>query len=188
MYGEGSVDGERPIRIYLRENPGEPQSPIVNGKCSVPGDACTVPVSEGEAQYWASAADGRYAFYTEDERLYRFNAEPKENLGSREALTAPGAGVLGVLGASEDGKSVYFVAKGVLSGAGSEGASPVEGEPNLYLSDDGATPVFIGTLSAADDYHVEPFFGSGSVSAGYAYGEWVAGLAQRTSRVTGNGD
>ena len=38
---------------------------------------------------------------------------------TREALTAAGAGVKGVIGASEDGESVYVVASGVL-GCGCE--------------------------------------------------------------------
>ena len=148
VYWSSLEDGvARPTGLYLRVNPGEPQSPVVNGRCSVAGDACTVLVSGGEAQYWASAAEGRYAFYTEGEGLYRFNAEPEANQVSRETVAGSGAGVLGVLGVSNDGESVYFVAKGVLAGASSEGAKPVEGEPNLYLWRDGAAPIFIGTLS-----------------------------------------
>ncbi len=155
-----SLEDEKPVGLYVRENPGEPQSPIVNGRCSVSTDACTSLVSSGEAQYWASAANGRYAVYTEGQGLYRFNAEPKEGGVSREILAGPSAGVVGVLGVSADGDSVYFVAKGVLAGASGEGAEPVEGEPNLYLWHDGAAPVFIGTLSRADGSKVQPFYGS----------------------------
>ncbi|HXP99156.1 MAG TPA: fibronectin type III domain-containing protein [Solirubrobacteraceae bacterium] len=187
LYGERKVAAERPTGLYLRADPGEPQSPVVNGRCSVPGDACTVPVSEGEAQYWASAADGRYAFYTEGEGLYRFNAEPEVNKVSREVVAGSGAGVLGVLGVSNDGESVYFVAKGVLAGASSEGANPVEGEPNLYLWHDGAAPIFIGTLSERDGSEVQPFTSNPSYEPPYLYGDWQAGLGHRTSRVTGSG-
>ena len=182
--GEGKIAGERPTGLYLRENPGEPQSQIVNGQCSVPSDACTVQVSGGEAQYWASAADGRYAFYTEDGELYRFDAESKDGQGSREVLAGPGAGLVGVLGASEDGKNVYFVATGVLPTESGEGAKPVENEPNLYLSNGGATPVFIGTLTWEDGSHVEPF---NLTLVHLEAGDWQPGLAKRTSMVTSDG-
>ena len=177
---------QRPTGLYLRENPTEPQSPVVNGRCSVASDACTVQVTAGEAQYWASAADGRYALYSEAGGLYRFDAEPEVGHSSRETVAEPSAGVIGVLGVSEDGENVYFVARGVLSGAGSEGLVPVEGEPNLYFSHDGAAPVFISTLSEADGGNVEPFIAFEQGSAGY-FGDWQLGLGHRTARVTGDG-
>ena len=192
VYWSSLESGVRPTGIYLRENPMEPQSPVVNGRCSVSGDACTVQVSDGdEAQYWASAANGRYAFYTENEVLYRSDAEQEADNGQllREALTGPGSGVLGVLGVSEDGKSAYFVAKGILAGASSEGTMPVEGEPNLYLSRANGPLIYVGTLSEEDGSEVQPFSGIGGLSSPeYGYGDWQAGLDRRTSRVTGNGD
>ncbi len=177
---------ERPTGLYLRENPGEPQSPVVNGKCSVPSDACTVQVSAGEAQYWASAANGRYAFYGEGGGLYRFDAESEAGGGSREVLASADAGVMGVLGASEDGEDVYFVATGVLAGGNSEGADPVEGAPNLYLSRGVGSPVFIATLSSADGGESVPY--GGLIVTGFGeFGDWQAGLGHRTARVTGDG-
>ena len=177
---------ERPTGLYLRENPEEPQSPVVNGKCSVPSDACTVQVSAGEAQYWASAANGRYAFYSEGGGLYRFDAEPVSSGSSRRVLASPNAGVMGVLGASEDGEDVYFVATRTLAGANSEGADPVEGEPNLYLSHGGDSPLFIATLSMEDGSKILPFSGVEGGKAGN-FGDWQAGLGHRTARVTGDG-
>ena len=47
----------------------------------------------------------------------------------------------GVVQISEDGSYVYFVAEGTLA------AGAVAGEPNLYVSHDGGTPVFIATLA-----------------------------------------
>ncbi len=176
---------ERPTGLYLRENPGGPQSPVVNGECSVPSDACTVQVSAGEAQYWASAANGRYAFYSEGGGLYRFDAEPGPGGSSRRVLASPDAGVMGVLGASEDGEDVYFVATEVLAAGNSEGADPVEGEPNLYLSHDGNSPVFIATLSVRDGSGVLPFSEFGGTFGNF--GDWQPGLGHRTARVTGDG-
>ena len=97
------------------------------------GGVRTGQVSAGSAQYWTSAEGGRYAFYVESEQLYRYDAQSE----SREALTGPGGGVQGVLGASKNGEDVYVAARGVLAGAGAsgEGALPVEepGAVNLYL-------------------------------------------------------
>ncbi len=177
---------ERTTGLYLRENPGNSQSPVMNGKCSVPSDACTVQVSAGEAQYWASAANGRYAFYSEGGGLYRFDAEPGPGGSSRRVLAGPEAGVMGVLGASDDGEDVYFVATQALVGENSEGADPVEGKPNLYLSHSGDSPIFIATLSPEDGIGVLPY---GALPGGNAanFGDWQAGLGHRTARVTGNG-
>jgi hypothetical protein len=76
----------------------------------------TIAVSQGAARYWTATPDGRYAFYTEGERLWRFDTES----GAREELAGEGlkgesAGVQGVIGASEDGSYVYFVAEGALA-------------------------------------------------------------------------
>jgi hypothetical protein len=74
-------------------------------------DETTVPVSQGPAQYWAATPDGRYAFYTEAEQLWRFDAES----GTRDDIASVGAGgqsaeVKGVMGVSGDGTYVAFVA------------------------------------------------------------------------------
>jgi len=55
-----------------------------------------------------------------------------------------GPRVQGVMAVSGDGSHVYFVAKGVLAGANSEGKKPTEGADNLYVYD-GHTS-FIATL------------------------------------------
>lgn len=65
---------------------------------------------------------------------------------------ALGADVQGVVGASVDGSSVYFVANGVLAEEDAEGRKPVAGQPNLYLHHAGnPTPTFIATLSSKED-------------------------------------
>ena len=125
------------------------------------GGASTVQVSAGAARYWTSAEDGRFAFYTEEiaggVALYRFNAVTD----TREALTDSTADVMGVVGASENGESVYFVAGGVLgSGVNGEGAAAKAGQPNLYLLGAGGAPVFIATLSPADGSEMQPYLRS----------------------------
>jgi hypothetical protein len=115
------------------------------------------------AQFWAASADGSLVYFTSSaelttqsntgagnasQDLYRYDVAS----GSLTDLTidtnaldaASGAGVQGVVGASEDGSYLYFVAKGqLLPGKG------VDGQPNLYLSHAGQLR-FIATLSEAD--------------------------------------
>ena len=142
------------------------------------GGVSTLQVSAGSARYWDSGDDGRYAFYSEGEELYRFDAQSD----TREVLAGPGSGTVGVIGASEDGSSVYFVARGVL---GSAAVGAQAGEPNLYLLQHGGVPVFIATLSGGDGYAAEPF---ASISQfGAEYGDWQPGLAHRSARVVGSG-
>ncbi len=137
--------------VYVREN-----------------GANTIPVSAGAARYWTATADGRYAFYTEGEKLYRFDVES----ANREVLAGAGAGVLGVIGASENGSYLYYVAKGKLA------AGATEGQPNLYLLREGST-VFIATLAAEDEG--SEAYGEGS------FGDWEPGLGHRTAQVTPDG-
>jgi hypothetical protein len=115
------------------------------------------------SQFWAASADGSRIFFTSSAELttqsntgsanggqdlyrYRFGA------GLSDLTVDPtdtnGAGVIGVLGASEDGSYVYFVATGQLNGKG------VAGDPNLYVWHENAngatTTAFIATLSGVD--------------------------------------
>jgi hypothetical protein len=69
-----------------------------------------------------------------------------------------GPQVQGVMAVSTDGSHVYFVAKGVLAGANSEGGQPREGADNLYVYErDGSYPtgrtVFIATLPDSGTGH-----------------------------------
>jgi len=62
-----------------------------------------------------------------------------------------GPQVQGVMAISQDGRRVYFVAKGLLAGANVEGNEPLEGGNNLYLYDVAEEKTrFIATLSAAN--------------------------------------
>jgi hypothetical protein len=123
------------------------------------------------AQFWGASADGSAVFFTskaaltkdsyvgtEGSNLYRYDADSGtlSNLAAADGEAgAAGATVLGVVGISDDGSYVYFVAKGVLAGAARDGHSPQSGEPNLYVwhqSGEGgaATLAFIATLKAPD--------------------------------------
>lgn len=143
----------------------------------------TVQVSEGPARYWTSAADGRYALYTEGGGLYRFDSEASSS-SARLQLVPKGDNVLGLLGVGDDGEATYFVSEAAFqTGPSSEGAVPQEGQPNLYFLINGRPPVFIATLSLADGNAVQPFAG---VAPG-EFGDWQPGLGQRTARVTSDG-
>jgi hypothetical protein len=106
--------------------------------------ARTVAVSEGPAQFWTATPEGRYAFYTKGEELWRFDVQS----GTREALAGAGAKVQDVVATSEDGEYAYFVADGVLAGRNVEGKEPVPNQPNLYLRHGGQT-TFIAAISLA---------------------------------------
>jgi hypothetical protein len=162
-----SADGSRIFwtdtvgRIYVREN-----------------DARTVPVSVGAATYWTASPDGRYAFYTENGELSRFDVENE----TREALAGAGAAVKGVIGVNEtgeDGAYIYFVAGGTLA----PGAT-LEGD-NLYLRHDGVT-TFIATLSVADEDMGFAYNGF-EVGVFAKYGDWVPGFGERTAKPTPDG-
>jgi hypothetical protein len=155
---------------YVRENIGTPQAKTV----AVPG-----------GEFWAASSDGSKAFLANrGGDLYEFDLETEQTVD-----LAPGAEVQGVLGASEDGSYVYFVANGVLSDAPNvEGdkASPggcstriEEGGPqtcNLYVWHRGKpadTIKFIATLSEDDNNRVG--------------GDWAPELRYLTSRVSADG-
>jgi DNA-binding beta-propeller fold protein YncE len=170
-----SVDGSRIFwtdldagadmeHVYVREN-----------------DEKTIAVSEGPARFWTATPDGRYAYYTEGEKLWRFDVEGE----TREEIAGGGAGVQGVIGVNEEGEDsayLYFVANGVLAAKATPGDCEVGEDPtcNLYVRHNGAT-TFIATLSEADDHD-----NNGSV-AGEDVGDWQRDLGFRTAELTPDG-
>jgi hypothetical protein len=126
--------------------------------------------------------------------LYRF--EPEGSGASRlvdltvDTTDPGGAEVLGVLGASADGSSLYFVANGVLGGDPrasrgncTPGSSPEGAHCNLYLWHEGwAAPRFIARLSGRDELEEE-----GRAGVGAAY-DWAPSADVRTARVSRSGN
>ena len=118
----------------------------------------------GSAWYRDASVDGERVFFTSRVELtndadtglednaanlyeYDFERPEGERLSDLTPGNVEGGGVVGLVTASEDGSYVYFVADGGLTGEkNSEGAGPVAGEPNLYLSHGGRV-VFIATLA-----------------------------------------
>jgi hypothetical protein len=125
----------------------------------------TLRIGGAHADFETMSSDGSRIFFREGGELYELNvdtgvqADLTANHGSGEA----NAGVQdAILGSSEEGCdltatgecSVYFVAKGVLSGANAEGHAPVGGEDNLYVLHDGPggwSTTYVATLSSDDE-------------------------------------
>ena len=166
--------------LYVRENDAQPQSPLgPKGECAVPADACTVQVDAsvgGGGQFWTASADGSKVFFTRGD-LYEYDISSGQTID-----LAPGASVQGVVGTSDDGSYVYFVADGVLAlwaahGDCSNGESSIVG-CNLYVYHSGVT-MFIATLSFRD--------GKGGGNGGGTFGDWQPGVGYHTAEVTPDG-
>jgi hypothetical protein len=162
----------------------------------------TVAVSLGAAQYWSATPDGRYVFYTENEKLWRYDTLSE----TRQELVGEGA-VKGVVATSQDGAIVYFVAAGALASNGNshkekaiaqactpptEGSKEGEEENrgdlkgrgcNLYLLHVGKPVRFIAMLAPRDN-NIEVASVAGLESGG---GDWQPDLAVRSAEATPDG-
>jgi hypothetical protein len=171
-------------------------------------DASQGPGGGGGGRFWTASSDGSKVFFTDCSRLTPdstavFSATCGEYAGEPAAFSgndlyeydvaskhltdltvdgrtgdALGADVQGVMGASEDGEYVYFVADGVLD----PGAAAAK--PNLYLRHDGATR-FIATLSLSDGQQAGTYeSGDNSGEAG----DWQPGMGHRTADASSDGE
>ena len=120
----------------------------------------------GNGVFWAASKDGSLAYFTDANRLikgskaeagapdlYRYELGAEEPLSdlTKASATGTAADVQGVIGASDDGSYLYFVAKGVLSEEDNAAGDKAEdGEDNLYLFHEDQTR-FIATLSHEDE-------------------------------------
>jgi hypothetical protein len=158
-----STDGSR---VAFTSPPGEGQLFVrVDGtrtlEASAPQPTVVDPLGPRPATYWTASADGEEIFFTssakltanastgpmdEGNDLYRYDVGSEEltDLTALPVGESNGAEVQGVVGASEDGSQVYFVASGQLDG---EEGTP--GFPNLYVWHDGASH-FIASLGFGD--------------------------------------
>ncbi len=201
-------DPENRAHLYVRDT--------ASGRTTMLDAVQGLPESEqppGEAQFQTASSDGSRVFFTDtqklvsgssaeppgDSDLYVYECEPGEEPGgpacALEDLTV-GVQHAGehaavqklVLGASEDGSSIYLVAKGVLAtNEGGDGETARPGHFNLYeLHHNGAgvsgewTTTFIASLSSEDSVEWE----------GGATQEGSGGLADTsflTARVSPNG-
>jgi len=163
--------------------------------------------SSGGGHYWTASGDGSKVFFTDCSRLtvdstavpgggcegsdlyeYDFNKPPGERLTDltvdEHVSDHLGADVQGVIGASEDGSYVYFVASGALTaGANSEAKEPVAGEPNLYMRH-GDKTTFIVTLAPEDDRFLGPKENEGYF---HGIGDWRGDLGLSSAEVASEG-
>jgi len=134
-------------------------------------------------QFLIANADGSKAFFTCAEGVHAGDLYEHDLNAEQTTELARGAGIQGVVGASEDGSYVYFVATGALSGAtkSTGGGEPIAGEDNLYLWHEGAgSPlVFIATLSGADSPDwAQPRNRPGLSARVAPHGRWLAFMSQ----------
>jgi hypothetical protein len=167
----------------------------------------SVQMSSAAAQFWTATPDGRYVFYTEEEKLWRAELSAAGHVDARVELVGSGANLKGVIGTSDDGSYVYFVAGGVLASnenssgvkavpgdckeaiPGEEGTEPKEEAEghlgsrgcNLYLLHIGTAVKFIATLAPKDNN--APAEGG----ANSQFGDWQPDLGSRTAEVTPDG-
>lgn len=134
----------------------------------------TVQVDEavgGEGEFQTASTDGSRVFFSKSGHLYEYDVT-----GALTHDLLSEGGVLGVLGASDDGSYVYFVATSAASG------KAIAGQPNLYLWHNGAL-TFIATLSFLDNENeVSNLYGTAS-----PYGDWYRTFAGRTAEVAPDG-
>jgi hypothetical protein len=138
-----SASGIGTAKIYLRLNAD--QAPTASGACdeNEPLSACTVAVSPGTARFWAAAADGSRAIYSEGGKLFEFRVAIEAGLPVSET-TLIAEGEQGLLGASADATRIYFASTKALGGGA------IAGKSNLYYREAGQAPAFIGVLAAND--------------------------------------
>jgi DNA-binding beta-propeller fold protein YncE len=168
-YGELANPGEAVISLYVRDM-REKQTYKIGGPY---------------ARFETMSSDGSEVFYVETENEHGINGDlhvfdtetgTQTDLTSNHGAGEPSAGVQNaVLGSSQDGSYVYFVATGVLASGG------VSGAYNLYMlhKEAGAwTTTHIATLTKEDEHtwggtnegevgpnpHQDPYFVSSEVS------------------------
>ena len=188
-----SGDGSRVFFTYRSEDLDLRE----NGTTTISLDAAQGGPESGGGVFWTASNDGSRAFFT-DRRALTTNASGSgekgdlymfEAAGGKLTDIAPGGSVLGVLGASEDGSYVYFVANGVLASGASPGNCQTEQGRlqwrvcNLYVWHNGTT-TFIATLSDADESERR---GKEFPEELFKADDWSAVLKSRTARVSSDG-
>jgi hypothetical protein len=200
-----------PQALYAREQPSSPSASTVQLDTAQSGASG----ASGGGLFRTASSDGSKVFFTDCKRLtvdstadpsegcqtgsdlyeYDFTRPVGERLTDltvdRDAGDALGANVRGVIGASEDGSYVYFVAGGTLESAtNSRMEGPEALGDNLYVEHYGGgeweTPRFIAALAAHDN---EVGFGLNSpfAAGGRVYGDWRPNLGSRTAEVSSDG-
>jgi hypothetical protein len=138
----------------------------------------TLEVPAGGAFVTASVDGSRVLL--SDGRVYRIEGE---TVVEETDLTSGSGGFQGILGASDDLSTVYFVDTAVLTGVeeNGEGATAKPGADNLYFSQDGSVR-FVANLVGGDN--------ATNLNQGEAAsqtGDWSVAPSARTAQVTSDG-
>jgi hypothetical protein len=134
-------------------------------------DSLTKLIAE-EAVFSTASADGSRVLYIKAGTIYEDNLDT----GVTRAL-APGGGVIGLVGASEDLEYIYFASEAALA------AGSTTGESNLYLVHGGEVR-FIATLGSSSEEKIPNFF---SEDLGAETLPWSADPGVRSAEVTPSG-
>jgi hypothetical protein len=193
-----AIDGSRVFwtdlntdELFASEGVGGPSERTVQV------DASQTRAAGGGGRFWAASNDGSKVLFTDSSaarltsstvsgsgvNLYEYDVPS----GELTDLT-PGreANVEGVVGASEDGEYVYFVASSVLSDdENRDHERAVAGRDNLYVLHGGASPVFIGTLSEEDGTKIEPYT---EIEPFAEFGDLSSNAGTHTAEVSPDGE
>ncbi len=195
-----SADGTRVFweaqsNLYMRDSAlgktlqldGGEAACVEEGKCE-----------SGAGRFRSASADGSRVYFTDTHRLTKDAGAGFEKPDLYECAISRGGGkpscalsdltpieggeaanVQGdVLGAGEDGATLYFVAQSTLgSGPNAKGESAIAGQANLYVREGGETS-FIATLSGGDrtDWQERPQEQPTRVSPN---GQWLAFMSEQ---------
>jgi DNA-binding beta-propeller fold protein YncE len=193
-----SADGQRVFWTYAPVSGTTQLLARINGEETIQLDKKVAGGSglSGSGVFQAASSDGSVALFTDDSRLtagsgasegapdlYRYEL-PGKTLTDLTPGPSPAA-VKGVIGASDDGSHVYFVAAGVLSGEEENSAKEKAeaGANNLYLWHEGQID-FIAVLSGEDslDWESHPNVLSARLSSD---GRHLAFLSVEAKRLAG---
>jgi hypothetical protein len=201
-----SADGSRVIwseenggNLYMRDiaKAETVQLDVAEAKC---GASC----QSGGGRFQIASVDGSKVFFTDTHRLTAsagesgkadlyeceivegVGGEPECKLSDLTPLTSGESADVqsSVLGASNDGSWVYFVARGVLTAVpNSAGETALSGQPNLYVRHGGTTQL-IAVPSSGDRHD----WGADDLGLSLAnmpvrvapHGEWLAFMSERS--------
>ena len=173
-----SNDGRRIVWSFGLQQPGQIELFVRDM-----AEKRTLKLGGSSANYQTMSSDGSRVFYRENGELYEVNVETgvQVDLTASHGAGEANAGVRdAVLGASEDGSYIYFVATGVLASGATRGAD------NLYVMHDGPggwSATHIATLSKEDEHS---WYANGKVTAGSCFCNGVE-HNKVSSRVSPNG-
>jgi hypothetical protein len=139
-----------------------------NGSLYVREDDARSALIAEDATYLTASTDGSKVLYTKGGDLYE---EDLESGVTRDL--APGAQVLGLMGASEDLEYVYFVGQGALASGASAGGS------NMYVLHEGQIGL-VATLGPEEEEKL-------GLHVGHVVQPWAIDIGYRTADVTPSG-